>query len=131
MTKTDALLCVKDPIRVYSTHPGFIWRPVARGYLQAFVQGPEGRMGPDELQPLGHVGEPDDIAWGSVYLAADDAWFVTGDELVINGGTWRDEPNCSAPRSLRHRARLLLMHKAAGDLDDGQDGRGHVSVSFL
>ncbi len=88
-------------------------------------------MGPDELQPLGQAGEPDDIAWGSVYLAADDARFVTGDELVIDGGTWRDETNCSAQCSLRHRARLLLMHKAAGDLDDGQDGRRHVSVSFL
>ncbi len=38
------------------------------------------------LHPLGHMGEPDDIAWGVVYLASDEAKFVTGSELVIDGG---------------------------------------------
>jgi len=38
------------------------------------------------LHPLGHMGEPDDIAWGVVYLASDEARFVTGAELVIDGG---------------------------------------------
>jgi NAD(P)-dependent dehydrogenase (short-subunit alcohol dehydrogenase family) len=32
------------------------------------------------------LGEPDDIAWGAVYLASDEAKFVTGSELVIDGG---------------------------------------------
>jgi NAD(P)-dependent dehydrogenase (short-subunit alcohol dehydrogenase family) len=39
-----------------------------------------------ELHPLGHIGEPDDIAWGIVYLASDESKFVTGAELVIDGG---------------------------------------------
>jgi len=38
------------------------------------------------LHPLGHLGVPDDIAWGAVYLASDEAGFVTGSELVIDGG---------------------------------------------
>jgi NAD(P)-dependent dehydrogenase (short-subunit alcohol dehydrogenase family) len=38
------------------------------------------------LHPLGHMGEPDDVAWGAVYLASDEAKFVTGAELVIDGG---------------------------------------------
>ena len=38
------------------------------------------------LHPLGHMGEPDDIAWGVVYLASDESRFVTGAELVIDGG---------------------------------------------
>jgi len=38
------------------------------------------------LHPLGHMGEPDDIAWGVVYLASDESKFVTGSELVIDGG---------------------------------------------
>ena len=38
------------------------------------------------LHPLGHVGEPDDIAWACVYLASDEAKFVTGVELVVDGG---------------------------------------------
>ena len=40
----------------------------------------------DALHPLGHMGEADDIAWGAVYLASDEAKFVTGSELVIDGG---------------------------------------------
>ena len=39
-----------------------------------------------KLHPLGHMGEPDDIAWGVVYLASDQARWVTGAELVIDGG---------------------------------------------
>jgi NAD(P)-dependent dehydrogenase (short-subunit alcohol dehydrogenase family) len=38
------------------------------------------------LHPLGRLGDPDDIAWGCVYLAADESKFVTGSELVIDGG---------------------------------------------
>jgi NAD(P)-dependent dehydrogenase (short-subunit alcohol dehydrogenase family) len=38
------------------------------------------------LHPLGHVGEPDDIGWGIVYLASDESKFITGSELVIDGG---------------------------------------------
>lgn len=36
--------------------------------------------------PIGHVGEPEDVAWGIVYLASEEAKFVTGSELVIDGG---------------------------------------------
>jgi NAD(P)-dependent dehydrogenase (short-subunit alcohol dehydrogenase family) len=38
------------------------------------------------LHPLGHMGEPGDIAWGAVYPAPDEAIFVTGAKLVIDGG---------------------------------------------
>ena len=38
------------------------------------------------MHPVGHMGEPDDIAWGAVYLASDESKFVTGSELVIDGG---------------------------------------------
>ncbi|MFZ2908287.1 MAG: SDR family oxidoreductase, partial [Candidatus Desulfobacillus denitrificans] len=38
------------------------------------------------LHPLGGTGHPDDIAWGVVYLASDQARWVTGSELVIDGG---------------------------------------------
>jgi len=46
----------------------------------------EGRKAVDALHPLVHVGEADDIAWGAVYLAFDEAKFVTGAKLVIDGG---------------------------------------------
>ncbi|MBT3399950.1 MAG: SDR family oxidoreductase, partial [Rhodospirillaceae bacterium] len=36
--------------------------------------------------PLGHMGEPDDIAWGIVYLASEESKFMTGTEFVLDGG---------------------------------------------
>ncbi|WP_163220322.1 SDR family oxidoreductase, partial [Citrobacter freundii] len=63
-----------------------IWTPMVEGYLEGHGDVGEGRRLVDALHPLGHVGEPDDIAWGAVYLASDEAKFVTGSELVIDGG---------------------------------------------
>jgi NAD(P)-dependent dehydrogenase (short-subunit alcohol dehydrogenase family) len=86
MTKTDALEYAEDDIRVNSVHPGFIWTPLVEEYLSGQGDVEEGREQLDELHPLGHVGEPDDIANGIVYLASDESKFVTGSELVIDGG---------------------------------------------
>ena len=87
MSKTDALLYAGDGIRVNSVHPGFIWTPLVEGLAEASDEGVEAfRKGLDDLHPIGHVGEPEDIAAGIAYLASDDAKFVTGSELVIDGG---------------------------------------------
>jgi NAD(P)-dependent dehydrogenase (short-subunit alcohol dehydrogenase family) len=88
MTKTDALLYAGDRIRVNSVHPGFIWTPLVEHLLRDTGADdiPAARRQLDELHPLGHVGEVDDIAWGVVYLASDEAKFVTGSEMVIDGG---------------------------------------------
>jgi NAD(P)-dependent dehydrogenase (short-subunit alcohol dehydrogenase family) len=87
MSKTDALIYAKDGIRVNSVHPGFIWTPLVQAMAEASEAGPKAfRDNLDELHPIGHVGEPDDIAAGIAYLASDDAKFVTGSELVIDGG---------------------------------------------
>lgn len=87
MTKTDALLYAKDKIRVNSIHPGYIWTPLVADIADKFNGGKAAflnTVGP--LHALGHVGEPDDIGWGIVYLASDEAKFITGSELVIDGG---------------------------------------------
>ncbi len=86
MSKNDALIYAPDKIRVNSIHPGFIWTPMVEGFLSGQGDVQEGRKAADALHPLGHIGEPDDIAWGAVYLASDEAKFVTGAELVIDGG---------------------------------------------
>lgn len=86
MSKTDAMIYAPDRIRVNSIHPGFIWTPMVEHHLAAAGDVEEGRKATDALHPLGHIGEPDDIAWGAVYLASDEAKFVTGSELVIDGG---------------------------------------------
>jgi NAD(P)-dependent dehydrogenase (short-subunit alcohol dehydrogenase family) len=87
MTKTDALLYAKDKIRVNSVHPGFIWTPLVEDLGRRSAGGVEEyRKNLDSLHPLGHVGEPDDVAYGVLYLASDESKFVTGSELVIDGG---------------------------------------------
>jgi NAD(P)-dependent dehydrogenase (short-subunit alcohol dehydrogenase family) len=87
MAKTDALLYAADGIRVNSVHPGYVWTPMVENHLKRSGKDPgEGRKGLDALHPVGHVGEPDDIAFGILYLASDESAFVTGTELVIDGG---------------------------------------------
>lgn len=86
MSKTDALIYAPDRIRVNSIHPGFIWTPLVEHHLQGTDDPEAARAGTAALHPLGHMGEPDDIAWGAIYLASDEAKFITGSELVIDGG---------------------------------------------
>jgi len=88
LTKSAALYCAKSGynIRVNSVHPGYIWTPMVENFLKSQGDVAEGRKALDSLHPIGHVGEPDDIAYGVLYLASDEAKFVTGTELVIDGG---------------------------------------------
>ena len=88
MTRTDALIYAPDRIRVNSVHPGFIWTPMVEHHLHdsGATDIDAARKDVDALHPLGHMGEPDDIAWGVVYLASDESKFVTGSQLVIDGG---------------------------------------------
>ncbi len=87
-TKSVALYCAKSglDIRVNSIHPGYIWTTMVENYLREHGDVAEGRKAADALHPIGHIGEPDDIAYGVVYLASDESKFVTGAELVIDGG---------------------------------------------
>ena len=88
MSKTDAMIYAADRIRVNSIHPGYIWTPMVEHHLRASgaTDLDAARDDVGKLHPLGHMGEPDDIAWGVVYLVSDESKFVTGSELVIDGG---------------------------------------------
>lgn len=88
MSKTDAIIYAPDRIRVNSVHPGYIWTPMVEHHLQAIgaTDLAAAREEVGKLHPLGHMGDVDDIAWGVVYLASDESKFVTGSELVIDGG---------------------------------------------
>jgi len=83
MSKNDALIYAKEKIRVNSVHPGFIWTPLVE---ELGKNNPGFRKQLDSLHPLGHVGEAIDIAYGILYLVSDESRFVTGSELVIDGG---------------------------------------------
>ena len=87
MSKTDALHYAKDNIRVNSVHPGYIWTPLVEQLgKESDVGVEEFRKNLDSKHPIGHVGEPMDIAYGILYAVSDESKFMTGSELVIDGG---------------------------------------------
>ena len=88
LTKSAALDCARRGyrIRVNSIHPGYIWTPMVEEFLNGFQDGKERRAALDALHPIGHMGDPEDIANGILYLASDESKFMTGSELVIDGG---------------------------------------------
>lgn len=78
MTKSAALELAKDLIRVNSIHPGVI---------ETNISGAKnGEHFLKDKTPWPHLGEPIDIAYGALYLGSDESRFVTGTELVIDGG---------------------------------------------
>lgn len=88
LTKSAALYCARAGynIRVNSVHPGYIWTPMVEHYLEASGDVEGGRKALNAMHPVGHIGEPNDIAYGVLYLASDESKFMTGAELVIDGG---------------------------------------------
>lgn len=88
LTKSAALHCAKSGygIRVNSIHPGYILTPMVESYTESTGDAAAARRALEALHPLGRIGEPDDIAYGVLYLASDESKFVTGAELVIDGG---------------------------------------------
>jgi NAD(P)-dependent dehydrogenase (short-subunit alcohol dehydrogenase family) len=80
-TKAIAVTYGPRGIRCNSVHPG--WMPPMRTGGPGAV---EAREAAARITPLRRIGEPIDIANGVLYLASDEAAFVTGAELVIDGG---------------------------------------------
>lgn len=87
-TKSAALHCARSGyrIRVNSVHPGYIWTPMVQGLTADTPDQVAARQKLVDLHPLGHLGEADDIAYGILFLASDESKFMTGSELVIDGG---------------------------------------------
>jgi NAD(P)-dependent dehydrogenase (short-subunit alcohol dehydrogenase family) len=87
-TKSAALACAREGngVRVNSVHPGYIWTPLVEHAFAQLEDPEEMRRKTEALHPIGRLGEPEDIAYGILYLASDEAKFVTGAELVIDGG---------------------------------------------
>lgn len=85
-TKSAALHCAQAGygIRINSVHPGYIWTPMVAGLADSEQTEKYQRL--VSLHPIGHLGEADDIAYGILYLASDESKFMTGSELVIDGG---------------------------------------------
>jgi NAD(P)-dependent dehydrogenase (short-subunit alcohol dehydrogenase family) len=87
MSKSDAVVLRKHNIRVNSVHPGNVWTPLFENI--------EKKLGgiPKETEkiisarmPAGRMAKPQEIAWGILFLASDEASYVNGTELMIDGG---------------------------------------------
>ncbi len=82
LTKSGAIQYAKEGIRVNSVHPGAIATPMTE---DLFSDPEVSEFLP--FIPMGRVAEPEEVAYGVLYLASDESSYVTGSELVIDGGS--------------------------------------------
>ena len=82
LTKATAIQYANEGIRVNSVHPG----PIATPMTEASRADPERYQNSISRTPMGRYGQPEDIAYGVLFLASDESSYMTGSELVIDGG---------------------------------------------
>lgn len=92
MTKAMALDGGPHGIRVNSVCPGFILTPNLQGYFDAQDDPAGAAAGAGAAAPLGRMGSPEDIAGAISFLASDDASFVTGTSILVDGGLMAKVP---------------------------------------
>ena len=87
MTKSDAVAYARDKIRVNSVHPGYTSTVGMQALLEENPSGKEAITSEVSVKvPLGRMGTPEEIANGILFLASDESSYVTGAELVMDGG---------------------------------------------
>ena len=82
LTKSTAVQHAAEGIRCNSIHPG----PVKTPMTERSWSNPEWLQATERRTPLGRYAEPDEIAYGVLFLASDESSFMTGSEMVIDGG---------------------------------------------
>ncbi len=82
-TKSTAVQYAKEGIRANSVHPGIIDTPMTAPTILTDDSSRQAQM---DRTPIGRLGQPEDVAYGVLFLASDESSFMTGSELVIDGG---------------------------------------------
>ncbi len=87
MSKSDAVVLRKHKIRVNSIHPGNIWTPLFENIEKKLGGIPEET---DKIvsanMPINRMGKPIEVAYAILFLASDEASYITGTELLVDGG---------------------------------------------
>ena len=88
LSKAVAVHCAEQKygIRCNSIHPGYVWTPQTEKFLGDVGLLEQEKAKALSRHPIGFLGEPRDIAYMVLYLASDESRFVTGSEMVIDGG---------------------------------------------
>lgn len=91
MTRTTAVRYARDKVRVNAILPGLMKTPMVETSVSLAGEYGAGDVeamwrARDSQVPVGHMGEAWDVAWASVFLASDESRYVTGIELVVDGG---------------------------------------------
>ena len=85
-TKALAIDCGRSGVRVNCICPGYIDAGLAEGYFQAQPDPAAARTAAGQLHALGRIGAPEEVARVAVFLASDEASFMTGSAVVVDGG---------------------------------------------
>ncbi len=87
-TKAAALYCAErgDGIRVNSVHPSFVDTPLVGRLVEGSADPDKARRAVRRTSPLGRLGTPEEVAAVICFLASDDASFVNGAEIAVDGG---------------------------------------------
>jgi NAD(P)-dependent dehydrogenase (short-subunit alcohol dehydrogenase family) len=85
-TKAIAIDHGKEGIRVHAICPGYINAGLAEGYFESQLDPAKAREEAGSLHALGRIGQPSEVARVAVFLASDDASFMTGSALIVDGG---------------------------------------------
>lgn len=85
-TKALAIDHGREGIRVHAICPGYINAGLAEGYFESQADPAKAREEAGTLHALGRIGQPEEVARAAVFLASDDASFMTGSALIVDGG---------------------------------------------
>jgi len=86
LTKAMAIDHGREGVRVNCILPGYIDAGLAEGYFQAQPDPAQARIDAGKLHALWRIGKPEEVARAAVFLASEDASFVTGSSMVVDGG---------------------------------------------
>ena len=86
LTRALAIEYAARNIRVNAICPGYIETPISYEYWNTFPDPAAEQQRAYQLHPPGRIGTPDEVAWPAVFLASDEAGFINGASLVVDGG---------------------------------------------